>query len=321
MLSYQPRGNLQGRSGLGISTTVIPELHLHYSTIFGYHSDLTSHSRSKGLTSRTPTTVRWLGCCWEPEKRVPTYSTATRYRCARGFRVPAIASLSTPVASPPSVAPSGFPAGAGSGGSEDRWSLAGGVGSAWEGSQGRLVETAAAGLLVLMAIAGLRHGWERRQGFWEGSASQKGDLRGQRVKSTNTEGKCVFSSHKYGGNRPPSSSFEDTSQRRRLPPPNSPTAPPAPAAPSPRPLSASEPGRTVRSPALLVFFGVRFIVLVENMLNAGIFLEGRSNHGARVAEGFECIGVLHHGGGPHPRQLRQIRSQPGVSYSFSSPLS
>ncbi|XP_039802439.1 DNA-directed RNA polymerases I and III subunit RPAC2-like isoform X1 [Panicum virgatum] len=80
-----------------------------------------------------------------------------------------------------------------------------------------------------MAIAGLRHGWERRQGFWEGSASQKG------------------SSHKYGGNRSPSSSFEDTSQRRRLPPPNSPTAPPAPAAPSPRPLSASAPGRTARA--------------------------------------------------------------------------
>ena len=99
---------------------------------------------------------------------MPTYSTATRYRCARGFRVPAIASLSTPVASPPSVAPSGFPAGAGSGGSEDRWSLAGGVGSAWEGSQGRLVE-AAAGLLVLMAIAA----WVGGDGFGRGLRVKK----------------------------------------------------------------------------------------------------------------------------------------------------
>lgn len=78
---------------------------------------------------------------------MPTYSTATRYLCARGFRTPAMASLSTPAASPPPVMPSG----AGSGGSEDRWSLAGGVGSAREGSQGRLAE--AAGLLALMAIA------------------------------------------------------------------------------------------------------------------------------------------------------------------------
>jgi len=78
---------------------------------------------------------------------VPMYSTATRYLCALGFRAPAITSLSSPVAAPPF----GFHAGVGSDGSEDRWSLADGVGSSREGSQGRLLD-AAAGLRSLMAI-------------------------------------------------------------------------------------------------------------------------------------------------------------------------
>ena len=124
--------------------------------------DLTSQT-SKRLTSRTPTTVRWLGCCWEPEKRVPMYSTATRYLWALGFRATAITSLSTPVAAPPF----GFPAGVGSDGSEDRWSLADGVASSREGSQGRLLETAA-GLPSLMAIVAWM-GQEARVlgGVWE----------------------------------------------------------------------------------------------------------------------------------------------------------
>jgi len=78
---------------------------------------------------------------------VPMYSTATRYLCALGFRAPAITSLSSPVSAPPF----GFTAGVGSDGSEDRCSLADGVGSSREGSQGRLLEAAAAGLLSLMA--------------------------------------------------------------------------------------------------------------------------------------------------------------------------
>ncbi|KAG2623415.1 hypothetical protein PVAP13_3KG060000 [Panicum virgatum] len=107
-----------------------------------------------------------------------------------------------------------------------------------------------------MAIAA----WVGGDGFGRG-LRVKGDLRGQRVKSTNTEGKCVFSSHKYGGNRPPSSSFEDTSQRRRLPPPNSPAAPPAP---SPRPLSASEPGATMEHGSLKDSSASAFSIMEED---------------------------------------------------------
>lgn len=41
--------------------------------------------RATRFTSRTPTTVLQLGCCWDPENRVPMYSTATRYLCILGF--------------------------------------------------------------------------------------------------------------------------------------------------------------------------------------------------------------------------------------------
>jgi hypothetical protein len=42
-------------------------------------------TKISGSTSRTPTTVRKLGCCWDPEKRVPMYSIANRYRWILGF--------------------------------------------------------------------------------------------------------------------------------------------------------------------------------------------------------------------------------------------
>jgi hypothetical protein len=51
--------------------------------------------------------------------------------------------------------------------------LAGGVGSEREeGSQGRLAEAAAGGLLALMATAAWG-GERRRRGFWEGSTNQR----------------------------------------------------------------------------------------------------------------------------------------------------
>lgn len=34
---------------------------------------------ANNMTSRTPTTVLQLGCLWDPENRVPMYSTAIRY--------------------------------------------------------------------------------------------------------------------------------------------------------------------------------------------------------------------------------------------------
>ena len=46
----------------------------------------------------------------------------------------------------------------------------------------------------------------------------------------------------------------------------------------------------------------------------------RRGDGARVVDGLDLIDLLHHGGGPHPRQLRQIRPQPGVSEDFLLPF-
>lgn len=46
----------------------------------------------------------------------------------------------------------------------------------------------------------------------------------------------------------------------------------------------------------------------------------RRGDGARVVDGLDLIDLLHHGGGPHPRQLHQIRPQPGVSEGFLLPL-
>jgi hypothetical protein len=46
------------------------------------------------------------------------------------------------------------------------------------------------------------------------------------------------------------------------------------------------------------------------------FLYASGSHGARVRGELERIDVLHHRGRPHPRKLRQIRSQPGVSNSL-----
>lgn len=42
-------------------------------------------SGGRRVTSRTPTTVLQLSCFWEPEKRVPMYSMATRYRWTLGW--------------------------------------------------------------------------------------------------------------------------------------------------------------------------------------------------------------------------------------------
>jgi hypothetical protein len=45
----------------------------------------------------------------------------------------------------------------------------------------------------------------------------------------------------------------------------------------------------------------------------------RRGDGARVVDRLDVVDFLHHGRGPHPRQLRQIRPQPGVSEGFLFP--
>ena len=111
-------------------------------------------------------------------------------------------------------------------------------------------------------------------------------------------------------------------QRRRLPPSNSPSA-------SPRPLSASASGRAVKGPALFVVsefdsLGLccchlrpnpaGFLAKAHSLLKAG-------SDGAWVVGRFKLVDVLYHGGGPYPRQLCQIRPQPGVSRHLSFLLS